>query len=453
MVNKWDFNQVRALKLLARRIVHEGYRKLLLKLAQIISVGTSIKEFLRLEFSRLMMSFENEYGRRMSKLKTYAEAYSSVLTSCGFVSIAMLLTSMIYGAYPPDQVLTLTIFVIVILQALTAVLICINSPLDRILHKMDHRPAEIRRIESLLKPCMIIAILILVVPNVLYVLGILDLNLIELPILRHLFPYPIFMIGSGLIMFYVGHKGRKLVSKVKELEAYFPVFIKTYGEAATVVSSSPLGIMKTIIYNDFGALNDLVKKFYKRLKMGVDPDVCWRLFRAGSGSVLISRTLEIYHKATKVGGDSREISDNITNFVSMILLLRKRREQVAGYSRGLIVPIHATIIAIFALIRSLMIVFARFVELVAPYISFLSYVPESAMNIYLFIVMMALIIGNALALHFLEGESAFSFPYYLGIFLVITGIIFYITSFGTEQLLSIFTRYGEELGELVGEEG
>ena len=61
MVNKWDFNQVRALKLLAHRIIHEGYRKLLLKLAQIISVGTSIKEFLRLEFSRLMMSFENEF--------------------------------------------------------------------------------------------------------------------------------------------------------------------------------------------------------------------------------------------------------------------------------------------------------------------------------------------------------------------------------------------------------
>ena len=413
-----------------------------LKMAQIISVGTSLKDFLRLEFERLKMSLESEYERRINKMKTFVDAYSAMLSAISFISLAMLITSLVFAPRPPQDLMLMAIFLVVSLQTATTLLVNANAPYDRIPHQMEGRPAELKRAELLNKTALLSSLALLVASLVLASLS----YLAEIELGDNLY---LFLSLSGVPSFLAGVIGRKCVKEVKRREEYFPIFIKTFGEAASVVGISPLEVVRTIIYNDFGTLNKLVKRFYKRLKMGIDKKVAWRFFEAESGSSLIARGIEVYEAATEVGGDPKEVSNRISDFSLLILLLRRKREQIAGYAKGLLIPLHAATVGVFSLLRALLAVFMKLSSLVSPYLNLIAFVPMSLVDLYLLIVISSLIIGTSLTLYFIDGESPFSLSYYSGVLLLITGAVFLLVSKSASSLLGMFAGFGSQMEGLV----
>lgn len=101
LTEKWSYKLHDAYSSVLEGIKDRRLKATLLRMGQTIKVGASVPDFSRIELERYMTTSEAEFDRMMDRLKRFIEAYSALLTSFAFLSVSMLLTSMIYGELTP----------------------------------------------------------------------------------------------------------------------------------------------------------------------------------------------------------------------------------------------------------------------------------------------------------------------------------------------------------------
>ena len=446
LVNKWGYNQVEACKIVAQVLPKCELKELLFRLSQAIGVGLPVKDFAAIEYSKFLVVFQDEYERAMDRLRRLCEAYSAMLTASAFISVAMMLVSMIYGASSPTTILSLTALMITATIFLTLYLMFRSSPHSKVVTLSELSPRKLRQIERLVPSLMLLSGVVATVPSVLFILGFLKIpSVLEASIfLSKCLPIPLPLMIAGVPLLVVGLKGKRLVEEIKLMDTYYPVFIKTLGDAAAV-SGSINEAVKAVVYNDYGPLTPLVKRLYKRLKMGIKTEIGWRLFEKESGSDLINQSTEVFFNAVKNGGRAKESALALFDFASLILNLRKKRSQVVGFLKGLVFPLQATLISVLTLMKALMSIFFEFARLVSSYVSFIGYVEESLMLIFLLSVTLILTFGNIMALHLVEGEAHSSMAYYGGVLLLIAGVIMWLVDGSASSIFSVFARFTTEV--------
>jgi archaellum biogenesis protein FlaJ (TadC family) len=206
--------------------------------------------------------------------------------------------------------------------------------------------------------------------------------------------------------------------------------------------------VESVLTTDFGLLNELILKLHRRLKLRIDGKICWQIFAWETGSSLIVKYTNIFYSAAGTGTNSEELASILYDSALKDLAFRKRRGEVSGYVKGLLMPLQATLTAILTLIKSLLAIFSAFSIMVSGFLTFMSAIPEAYLDFYFTATITTLTFGNALALYFIEKESVFTLLFYLGIFLIIAGGIGFAMSWGTENIMSMFTRFGSELSSL-----
>ena len=446
LVNKWGYNQVEACRLVAKVLPKCELKELLFKLSQAIGVGLPIKDFAAIEYSKFLVVFQDEYERAMDKLRRLCEAYSAMLTASAFISVAMMLVSMIYGASSPTSMLASTAMVITATILLTLYLMFRTAPRGRVVTLSDLSPRRLRLVERAAMPLMAASSVAAAASSMLMIAGVISASPITFNVfLSRCLPIPLPLMVAGLPLMVVGLRGRRALEEIKMVDSYYPVFIKTLGDAAAV-SGSINEAVRAVVYNDYGPLTPLVRRLYRRLKMGIKTEVCWRLFERESGSDLVSQGTEVFFNAVKSGGRAREAALAVFDFTSLVLNLRKKRAQVVGFLKGLVFPLQATLISVLTLMKALMTIFFEFAKLVSSYVSFIGYVEEGLMLTFLLFVTLTLTLGNTMALHIVEGEARSSVAYYGGLMMLIAGSIMWAVDGLASSIFSMFARFSAEVG-------
>lgn len=441
LTEKWSYGLHDAYSTVLEDVQDKKVKGTLLRMGQTIKVGANISDFAKIEFERFMANSEAEFDRCMDRLKRFSEAYSALLTSFAFLSVSMLLTSMIYGGVRPEQMLITSAVMMIATLACIVFLIYKSSIKFPVLHSLKERPSNIARIEKLILPTIIGSISITVI------VGMIPIYFTLSDPMSLLYPIPLpFFLGS-VAPVVIGFLGRKLVFRVKELETAFLSFVKALADSLSVTSSLKLAL-KPVLLNDYGKLTELIKRLMNRLKSGFDASVCLYLFGVESGSKTIASCSSVLGECIRSGAKASVYGKVLGDYTNSVLIRRNKRAQVAGNLKGIIIPLQATLSSVLALIKALTGIFRKIMQMVSPYVSIIQVPPEPMVNMYFFSVVLAVTIGSSLAVYFVEGESRFTFLMYLGLLMMISAASFLAVSLSVESLFRMMFRI-EELGNLV----
>jgi flagellar protein FlaJ len=446
LVVRWNYKDSDACRIVASMVSDHMLKGFISRLAQAIAVGMQLQDFIKIESSKYMILYDYEYGRTMERLKTLSEAFSAILTSVSFLSIAMLLTNMLLGIGEAQAVLASTFIMIALAVFVLNFFIYRVAPRERILHELDRMPFGLLNFVKFNKPLLVACTLFALLMPLILTETLIQASFTNI-LLKFLFPIPLPFMIAGFALFTFGRSAKKRIDKVKQIEEHYPPFLKSLGDAfaSTLSLKNAIQILTT---TDYGPLNALIRRLNKRLNAGISNLVCWQLFIEEGGSEMIRAHTYSFHHATMLGANPINVADALFSSVTNIQAWRQRRQQVAGYLKGIAIPLQIVYSAILVLVQTLLNIFTEFAKEASRYISFLHPIDSIQMAYYVFGIIVVTTIGTAIAIYVVEGESQFSFTYTLGLLLFLVGFTVFMMSVGATNLLEMFSNLRELIGNV-----
>lgn len=445
LVNRWNYTLHKATQLVSSTIREDNIKKFLQRLSYSLNMGVDLENFMKIEYEKLLETSSAEFDRAVEKVKRYIEAYSALLTSAAFLSVSMLLTSMIYGV-EIGKILTYSVLMIAGTLATIIFLMAKALPPDPILHSEEPAPHSLKLVEKINSLIFILCIALSIT------LFILLNNNVDGggPTISSLTPIPLPLITAGIPLLIVGRIGRKWVKQVEKIDENYPSFVKSLGDAISVTNSLKES-SKILEINDYGALNKLVRRLRRRLEAGFEQNKSLNILGVESLSNLILKTIRIIADSVFYGARSEVYIKSVYDYVIRQLIDRKKRRQTAGTLRGLAIPLQATLVAVAALIATLAKILYKFSLLIQDWFPVIAAVNPSQVSTYFYTIILVVALSSSIALYIVEGDSKFTLTYFLGLLLTMSGAIYCLVSLASDTLFHLFIRFEEEMGEIVGE--
>jgi len=122
--------------------------------------------------------------------------------------------------------------------------------------------------------------------------------------------------------------------KVLKRDQMFPPFIRSLGDVQESKGGTLTTTIETLLPHNFGILNGMLIRVYKRLKITADKFTSWFYFSKESGSALVNEFIDIFVSVVYRGGSpskaGRIISDNMVEING----LRDMRREFVSTLRG-----------------------------------------------------------------------------------------------------------------------
>lgn len=449
LVNKWGYKSTKALRYIADNVRHKELKGFLFRLAYSISIGIPIKDFANIEYQKYVLQEDRDITHKIDRLRVYCEAYSAVLNANILIAVITVMIGMTFGSSEPISTLLGVLMVIAASILGILILLRITVPIKgAILHGVKPMPPHIKNLLIISRPALIISTITIVGPTALAIYLVRHLPMMELQLhilLNYVLPLSYGAAGFSLLL--IGLLGMKRTQLINNLDQLYMIFIKTLGEATAIAGSLREGV-KRIIHNDYKELNPFIRRLYRRLKIGINTEVAWKIFSIETGSNIIFRYSGIYVNALKVGSPAIDMSAIMHDAINREIIIRNRRSNIANYLKGMVIPLQAVFTAIFTLIATLTSIFYRISKLVSGYISIISIPNPLFIVLFLFIGSLILTYGNSIALYILKGDSIFTLLYYLGLLSLISSVTYLFLSYGLSWIFDMFMGFERGLREI-----
>ncbi len=445
LVRKWNYTLHRAAYLTSLTTPERRVREFLQRLSHSLNMGVNLEGFMKIEYEKFLSTSEAEFDRALEKVKKYIEAYSALLTSMAFLSVSMLLTSMIYGV-DVGKTLTATALTSTITLASLTILIARAMPRDPVIHDSPWRPEALKTLQRTNLPLAAAS------HSAAITLYISTLGMPETgnPLIDTLTPIPLSLIVAGLPPLIVGRIGKRWVRKAEEMDEHYTTFIKSLGDAVQV-SGALKPASKILMMNDYGPLNRLILRMHRRLEAGFPQHRVLERFGDESLSSHIRRMNLMLADSLNFGAKASECAKAIHDYSLKRLLARKKRRQVAGSLKGIALPLQATLAAISALISVLTRILSRFAELISGWMPVITPIPEHQLTGFILTIISATSLISAVAIYYVEGDSQFTLTHSLGLLLTLSAAAYYASAAASQTLFNIFTRFEEEVAGILSE--
>ncbi len=336
LAREWGYGFIKSIRIQAQRVNNPVFKDFLIRLSEALNVGEDIERFLKTEYEAILTEYEASYSRVLEAIKTLLGIYTAAASSAIFIIVNMtLIALLLYGGV--NLIIAAFMGTIVALVALV-LLIQRSLPKEKLVHDLRINLPE----RKLYAYTLIIAI------SIGALAGILVFKLFNDP--------SYFMIVFGIAVLAPGLIGRRIENKVKNMDNFFIVFIRSLGLTYMSVRNYTLAL-GSLLRTDFGELTRPLRRLYARLTNSVNKRVSWLYFIGETGSEAIRRGVDIFYDSTEAGGDAAKVGTALSNLLQHIINLRKRREQVAKAFEATMYVLHTLIVAITEFIVSLIILF------------------------------------------------------------------------------------------------
>jgi len=421
LAREWGFGFIKAISIQAQRVANHVFRDFLIRFSEALNVGENIERFLKTEYEAIITEYEANYARVLEAIKTLLGIYTAAASSAIFIVVNMtLIALLLYGGL---QLIVVALLGTVAALALLVLLMYKALPKEKLVHDLKINLPE-RRIYAY---TVIVAIVLGAI------LGIFMFKLFNNP--------AYFMLSFGMMVLVPGLIGRKIEKKVKSLDNFFIVFIRSFGLTYTSVKNYTL-TLSSLLRTDFGELTRPLKRLYARLTNGVNKKVSWLYFIGETGSESIRRSIDIFYDSTEAGGDTAKVGTAISNLLQRIMNLRKQREQVAKAFEATMYVLHILIVAITEFIMTLVILFQEvFLKMGASTpVQLFNITPVSPEVIVImkFIMIFAITLLNAFAMKIASGGFSGSVWVNASILLLLSGITMILSSKLVDMVTQVF---------------
>ena len=436
-VERWGYQLNKSIRYMLGKIDDEDIRDFLKRLSDSATLSLDIGNFVKVELERMMAALVDEFERRLERVRKLVDAYSAILTSAAFLSVSMLLVASIYGA-DVNRLLSATSIGISTLLVLMSILFARALPPDQILNDGQHL-GNLRTLKNL-ATIMIPASTMSTLTLMLALSG--SANEVEAMALP--------LLSSGIPLIIIGRLGLRWVKKAEEIDRSLPSLMKGLGDAVAV-SGSLRAACKLILMNDYGSVNQHLRKLLKRLEMGFSQRLALRAFGRELASRLAYTMSSLMADALHYGARGSVVGKAIHDYALRRIENRKKRVQVAGMLWGIALPLQAIFAAISALISVLMKIMSSFAGLMSSWLPLITPISEQSMNIFFLSITLGSAYASAFSYYRVRGGSVFTFTYALGFLLAVSGAVYALSSLVSQSILGMAENLTREINSLLGE--
>jgi len=437
-VERWNYGLHEAVKYVSKEVRDKEIFSFLKRFSDSLTLNMDLRDFTRIEFEKMMTNLVDEFERGLERAKKLIDAYSAILTSSTFLSVSMLLVSSIFGM-KTERLLALTALGIFSTLSLMTILLSKSIPLDPILHKSERRPAKLKSLKKLNTMAIPLSIILSIALAILFRSQGNPVKSMTLP-----------LFSAGIPLLAIGRLGIRWVRSAEKIDKNLPAFMKSLGDAVEV-SGSLKSACKLISVNDYGPINELVKRLQRRLEAGFDLRLTLKVFGAEALSNLSYSMSKVMADSFHHGARPSITAKAIHDYVLKRLENRKKRAQVAGMLWGIALPFQASFAAISALISVLMKTLSAFIELIYSWFPLIAPIPEPLINFFFFSVTYGMAYASAFALYRIRGDSTFSFTSSLGFLLTLSGAVYALSSMASDIIFKMAAGLTEEISSIAGE--
>jgi archaellum biogenesis protein FlaJ (TadC family) len=135
-------------------------------------------------------------------------------------------------------------------------------------------------------------------------------------------------------MIAVGYYANYHEKLVEKRDALFPAFIRSLGDVHHSKGGTLTSTIETLLPHNFGILNDMLERLYKRLRITANKFSSWYYFSKESGSALIAEFMDIFISVVYRGGSADIAGKIVSENMSRINGLRYRKKEFGSTLKG-----------------------------------------------------------------------------------------------------------------------
>ena len=316
LAKDWTLGFAKATREMSSRVPSAILGDFLDRFAVALDFGQDLEVFLDEEQTSIMEDFRVEYEQSLETIKLLQDTFIALSVSFSFVLGITLLAPLLLET-PLEAILPYAIGFILFVDIGLIVSVRNYVPTDDLVSQIDKYSREEEEIFYAFWLTTAACTLIFMLLQLL-----LNLNLL------------LTLAISITPLVYPGYLVMIHEEKVKKRDKQFPVFARVLGNAIEVKDGAVVSALKSTQVHDFGALDDISVRLYKRLRMGNDRWKSWDYFMLESGSNLIANFGRIFAESIYLGGNSQKIGEIVSKNSQELLSLRKLRMQLANGLRG-----------------------------------------------------------------------------------------------------------------------
>ena len=417
---EWGYGFIRAIRTVLSDVKNEVFRDFLLRLGEVLNMGEDPAKFLEIERRTLLSEYNAFYVRTIESARVLLGVYVSAASSSIFLAVTLALMAFLYPI--PSEILVLSHFGVAGLLAILAFIIHRSLPQDRLVH----RYGQGNPLRSRLKIIVIVCTLLSAVIGVICCFG--------------LGPYLAIAL-SAFPLILAGLYAKKIENIVKEIDSFYPIFVRSFGIAYSLVGHSPTAL-RSALRSDYGLLTSLLRRLLARLTLGVNPVIAWRRLVIDTWSELVRRLTNILYDSIDAGADMACVGTVLSDTAYSFLELKKQRKQITKTFEYSLYMVHALLAGIVMAVVKLLNIFdtllSKFQTIGAVEQLPLMFHPLGLHTVEqilpLFIVLISII--NAYAVKVAHGGLWQTMLLPLAVFLLSSGLVMHFTGVVMESLLS-----------------
>lgn len=414
----WTFGMAKSLEMIAMKVSSDKtnqLKQLLVKLAQVVRLGDELKTFFKAELSATLQTYAIVYERKLEMQKLFLEMFYTLMSTAAFMIAANSIMTMLTGASSSELILVYSLLGVGISMSVFVFIMYMLFPRDKLAFSREDVDLKFR-----------IKVYLSIgagtgIATVLMMSEIVPLTLV---------------VGIALApLFYPGILARKMEQKIKEINNWYPEFIRHFGEILSTVGSMGQAL-DAALRSDFGPIQKFVISLKNRIKNKVDQQHGFELFSRDCGSEIVANGNQVISATLDKGGDMNETGNKIADVTVKINELRAKRAQTSKTFESIIIVLHVLTLAVFGLMNKLTSIFFELIgSIEVSNNAFpLSPIDPAFMDMVLPIVVLMTSVISSVALKVAQGGLYKTVFYHIALL----GVLGSITAFAMNVLLADF---------------
>ncbi len=406
-VDSMGYELAKALKYVSRT-VKSPLNDFLMRLSRAIEIGLEPRDFMRIEYRHYMSSLMDEVERRINRLKLLSDAYSGIMSSAIFGTIALVFLSSISGLDATFVPVATALLVMAPALALVALMYTTLPPWN-IAETMFER-------YSIYIAAATVAALALAIS--------VDGN------------RPLMVMAASAPILSLSIITSRRLKYVERLSGDMPLFVRGLLDILSVVGSfeKALDVMRL---HDYGSFNRLIARSRSLLHSGFLSERVFGYISKDTGNLIVRYFMDVIGSAITNGASPKALAEYVLSHMDQIDFARKRRSQVAGYLVGILVPLTLIAAAVFSLVDSLLRALWSMSTTLPLASQLLSPPPPTLVETANMAILMGMSIVNGFAIYVAKGDNMMTMPYYTSLMAMASAAIYLAVSMFSGNILSV----------------
>jgi archaeal flagellar protein FlaJ len=335
----WSYGLAKSLEMIAVKVGDKGeeqLKQLLVKMAQVVRLGDDLKTFFHTEIRSTLVNFAIVYERKLETQKLFLEMFYTLMSTAAFMISANSIMTMLMGSNDAEDILVYSLIGVSGSMGTFVYLMYRMFPRDLLGYASADEDLKFR-----LKVYMAVGA---------------GAGIGIAIAMTGLLPYSLVVGIAAAPLIYPGLIAKKMEEKIRELNKWYPEFIRHFGEIYATVGSVG-SALDAVLRSDFGPLQKHIVAFKNRIKNRIDQRVAFELFSRDVGSSVIANGNQVVSTAMDKGGDMNETGIVVSDITVKINELRAKRSQTSKTFETVVVVLHILTLAVFGLMNKLTEIF------------------------------------------------------------------------------------------------